>query len=333
MKIFFMFYLFVFCLTLKVYTTNIFKLQNIHKYIVNVIHINHAFYSFSRLLKHISWNYASFLRNSKHKSITSNSIPQTSYIYVKIKLSTQNNWILLKNQTLPSDMTHKPSKTHTLMRYIQNNTTKNTNKCCLWYSPSVLFLNLMYCRVQYNTANNNKNNYSAPASCLYWPWPGSGGKILLHAWSNPGTHQLKYLSLLVFLPIPFIVLLHVVVLLLLLLLFLFLLLLFLFILHIFLFLLLLFLLFLSVLPLQLLLFLFLHFFLYSLLLLLLLCGVLDLFLHVSLDPLFQTWIQFFSVTLVHFSNHPYCNICKEVCAFLKTIRTNSTTQWISYKSL
>ncbi len=29
----------------------------------------------------------------------------------------------------------------------------------------------------------------------------------------------------------------------------------------------------------------------------------------------------------------YCNICKEVCAFLKTIRTNSTTQRISSKSL
>ncbi len=48
---------------------------------------------------------------------------------------------------------------------------KNGNKCCLWYSPSVLFLNLMYCRVQYNTANNNKNNYSAPASRL---WSGTG---------------------------------------------------------------------------------------------------------------------------------------------------------------
>ncbi len=45
----------------------------------------------------------------------------------------------------------------------------------------------------------------------------------------------------------------------------------------------------------------------------------------SLDPLFQTWIQFSSVALVHFSNHPYCNICKELCAFFQTIRTNSTT--------
>ncbi len=51
-----------------------------------------------------------FLQNSKHKSITSNSIPQTSYIQVKMKLSSQNNPILLKNQTLLSDMTHKPSK-------------------------------------------------------------------------------------------------------------------------------------------------------------------------------------------------------------------------------
>ncbi len=72
-----------------------------------------VFYSFSRLLKHISWNYASYSQNSKHESITSNSILQTSYIQVKMKLSTQNNSILLKNQTLLSDMTHKQSKTHT----------------------------------------------------------------------------------------------------------------------------------------------------------------------------------------------------------------------------
>ncbi len=51
---------------------------------------------------------ALFLRNSKHKSITSNSIPQTTYIQVKIKLSTQNNSVLLEKQTLL-----KPSKTHT----------------------------------------------------------------------------------------------------------------------------------------------------------------------------------------------------------------------------
>ncbi len=37
-----------------------------------------------------------FLRNSKHKSITSKSIPQTSYIQVKRKLSTQSNSILLE---------------------------------------------------------------------------------------------------------------------------------------------------------------------------------------------------------------------------------------------
>ncbi len=41
----------------------------------------------------------------------------------------------------------------------------------MWYSPNVLFLNLMYCKVQYNTANNNKNNYSAPVSRL---WSGTG---------------------------------------------------------------------------------------------------------------------------------------------------------------
>ncbi len=136
------------------------------------------YYSFSRLLKHISWNYASFLQNSKHKSMTSNSIPQTSYIHVKMKLSTQNNSILLKNQTLLSDMTHKPSKTHTLQHSLTHGWDKfktiqfkTGNKCCLWYSPCVLFLNLMFCRVQYNTANDNKNNYSAPASRL---WSGSG---------------------------------------------------------------------------------------------------------------------------------------------------------------
>ncbi len=37
-------------------------------------------------------------------------------------------------------------------------------------------------------------------------------------------------------------------------------------------------------------------------------------------------LQFFSVDLVHFSH-------EEVCAFLKTIRTNSTTQWIAWNLL
>ncbi len=93
-----------------------------------------------------------------------------------MKLSTQNNSILLKNQTLLSDMTHKQSKTHTttqfytLMRSIQNNTTKTGNKCG---TPQMFYsFNLMYCRVQYNTANNNKNNYSAPANpSLVWDRP------------------------------------------------------------------------------------------------------------------------------------------------------------------
>ncbi|XDV39479.1 hypothetical protein PO909_008723 [Leuciscus waleckii] len=31
-----------------------------------------------------------------------------------MKLYTQNHSLLLKNQTLPSDWTHKPSKSHTL---------------------------------------------------------------------------------------------------------------------------------------------------------------------------------------------------------------------------
>ncbi len=93
------------------------------------------YYSFSRFLKHISWNYASFLRTSKHESITSNSIPQTSYIQVKMKLSTQNNSILLKKQTLLSDMTHKQSK-HTHYNTVSHTDEinskqyyKNGNKC------------------------------------------------------------------------------------------------------------------------------------------------------------------------------------------------------------
>ncbi|XDV51056.1 hypothetical protein PO909_020007 [Leuciscus waleckii] len=43
----------------------------------------------------------------------SHPIPQTSYFQVKIKLYTQNHSLLLKNQTLPTDRTHKPSKSHT----------------------------------------------------------------------------------------------------------------------------------------------------------------------------------------------------------------------------
>ncbi len=53
-----------------------------------------------------------FLQNSKHKSITSNSIPQTSYIQVKMKLFTQNNSILLKKQTLLSGHTNPQKHTH-----------------------------------------------------------------------------------------------------------------------------------------------------------------------------------------------------------------------------
>ncbi len=54
-----------------------------------------------------------FLQNCKHKSITSYSISQTSYIQVKMKLSTQNNSILLKKLTLLSDMTHTHTQKHT----------------------------------------------------------------------------------------------------------------------------------------------------------------------------------------------------------------------------
>ncbi len=101
--------------------------------------------------------------------------------------------------------------------------------CVKRISYSVLAIekncNIMYCRVQYKTANNNKKMYSAPTSCLWsgtgqrtsstsqaiLPWSGSGDKILLHAWSNPGTYQLKYMRLLVFLPLPFLFLFHVVI--------------------------------------------------------------------------------------------------------------------------
>ncbi len=84
--------------------------------------------------------------------------------------------------------TYTQKHMHYNMRSIQNNTTKTCNKCCLWYSPSVLFRNLMYCKVQYNTVNNNKNNYSAPASRL---WSGTGQRtsstsqaILALAWQR-----------------------------------------------------------------------------------------------------------------------------------------------------
>ncbi len=110
-------------------------------------HWNH--YSFSRLPKHISRNYASYSQNSKHESITSNSIPQMPYIQVKMKLSAQNNSILLRNQTLLLDVTHKQKKhTHfnTVLHTDEINSKQYYNKSCLWYSPNVLFLNLMYCR-------------------------------------------------------------------------------------------------------------------------------------------------------------------------------------------
>ncbi len=59
-------------------------------------------------------NYASFFNETKHKSITSYSIPQISYIQVKMKRSTQNNSILLKTKLC---MTHMTSNTHTHTRY------------------------------------------------------------------------------------------------------------------------------------------------------------------------------------------------------------------------
>ncbi len=48
--------------------------------------------------------------------------------------------------------------------------------------------------------------------------------------------------------------------------------------------------------------------------------------------IYSIYVCIFSVTLVHFSNHPYYNTGKEVCAFLKTICTNCTTQWITCKA-
>ncbi len=50
-----------------------------------------------------------------------------------------------------------------------------------WISYSVLAIKktVIYCRVQYNTANNNKNNYSGPVSHL---WSGTGQR-------NPSTSQ------------------------------------------------------------------------------------------------------------------------------------------------
>ncbi len=61
-----------------------------------------------------------FLWNSKHKYIASKSIPQTSYIQVKMKLSTQNNSILMKTKlysqtwhTIPQKPTHYNTVLHT----------------------------------------------------------------------------------------------------------------------------------------------------------------------------------------------------------------------------
>ncbi len=68
-------------------------------------------------------NYASFL-TKLNKSITSYSIPQTSYIQVKMKLSTQNNSILLKPNLLPH-MTHMTSNTHTTLHNSFTNPNPN----------------------------------------------------------------------------------------------------------------------------------------------------------------------------------------------------------------
>ncbi len=96
-----------------------------------------------------------FLQNSKHKSITSNSIPQMSYIQVKMKLFTQNNSILLKNQTLLSDMTHKQSKTHTLQHSLTHwiwwdQFKTILHKSVAWGTPQV-FYSLIECNVEYST--------------------------------------------------------------------------------------------------------------------------------------------------------------------------------------
>ncbi len=167
------------------------------------LHLFHQklYYSFSRFLKHISWNYASFLRTSKHESITSNSIPQTSYIQVKMKLSTQNNSILLKktNFALRHDTqtvknTHTTTQFHTLMRSIQNNTTKTVISVVLpkCFIPQFNVL-LEYSAIQQTSTkiiilpqhpffSLGQAKEPLQHHRLYWPWPGSGGKILLHAW-------------------------------------------------------------------------------------------------------------------------------------------------------
>ncbi len=65
------------------------------------------------------------------------------------------------------------------------NTTKCTTNVCIC---TFLFLNLMSCRVQYNTANNNKNNYSGPASRLCsgtgYRTSSSSQAILALAWQR-----------------------------------------------------------------------------------------------------------------------------------------------------
>ena len=148
------------------------------------------YYSFSRLLKHISWNYASYSQNSKHKSITSHPITQTTYFQVKMKLYTQNHSLLLKNQTLPSDITHKPSKTHTLQHslthwwdkfktILQKPKPKTSNKLLLvvlplkehftwWTRLYICTFSIPLCTVQYNTPNNNKKIFCPSITSLVW---------------------------------------------------------------------------------------------------------------------------------------------------------------------
>ncbi len=61
------------------------------------------------------------------------------------------------------------------------------------YAP----FNLTYCRIQYNTANNNKNNYSAPASRL-WSGTGHFSSMLLSS-SSSSSPPLLFLFLFLFL--------------------------------------------------------------------------------------------------------------------------------------
>ncbi len=126
-----------------------------------------------------------------------------------MKLSTQNNSILLKNQTLLSDMTHKQSKTHTHTHTLQHSFTHWWDKFKTILQKPVISVVLPKCFIpQFNVQTTTKiiilpqhpvfglGQAKEPLQHhkLYWPWPGSGGKIFSHAWC-PCSHKIgKMLS-------------------------------------------------------------------------------------------------------------------------------------------